>query len=420
MNMIGHSDFVTAIRATKRQHRQTAIALVLGAAALLAVGVAKFGGNGAPAQAAPPPPAVSVAVPLLRQVDEWDDYIGRFAPSKAVDIRPRVSGALTGIFFKDGEIVKQGQLLFRIDPRPFAAALAEARAREASAASSVLLAKSALARSTRLIADEAVSAEEIDTLRANLRAAEAAVGAARAQVTARALDVEFTEVRAPITGRVSDRRADVGNLVAGGEAASATLLTTVYALDPIYFSFDGSEALYLKARRDGDATKDRVEIQLQDETGYRWKGRIDFSDNRLDPGAGTIRGRAIVANPGYFLTPGMFGNMRLASGATRTALLVPDSAIGTDQARKVVQVVGPNNVVATRTVVLGPVIDGLRIVRSGLTASDRVVVQGLQNATPGGSVTPRDTTVAAIAATEPPAVSDAAAPIAAQATFAAR
>ena len=313
--------------------------------------------------------------------------------------------------------MKQGQLLFRIDPRPFAAALAEARAKEASALSSVQLAKSALARATRLIADEAVSAEEIDTLRANLRAAEAAVGATRAQVTARALDVEFTEVRSPITGRVSDRRADVGNLVAGGEASSATLLTTVYALDPIYFSFDGSEALYLKARRDGDSTKDRVEIQLQDETGYRWKGKIDFSDNRLDPGAGTIRGRAIVANPGYFLTPGMFGNMRLASGATRAALLIPDTAIGTDQARKIVQIVDAKNIVSTRAVVLGPVIDGLRIVRSGLKPGDRVIVEGMQNAAPGAPVTPRTTTATAVASAEPVLTPDSAAPIAAQATF---
>ena len=417
MNMIGHSEFKQAIKAARTRHRRTAIAIALGTVALIGVGTAKFAGGTAPAAAAPPPPAVTVAVPLLRQVDEWDDYIGRFAPSKSVEIRPRVSGALTGIYFKDGEIVKQGQLLFRIDPRPFAAALAEAKAREASALSSVQLAKSALARATRLIADEAVSAEEIDTLRANLRAAEAAVGATRAQVTARALDVEFTQVRSPITGRVSDRRADVGNLVAGGEASSATLLTTVYALDPIYFSFDGSEALYLKARRDGDSAKDRVEIQLQDETDYRWKGKVDFSDNRIDPGAGTIRGRAIVANPGYFLTPGMFGSMRLASGATRAALLVPDSAIGTDQARKVVQVVGKDNVVITQAVVLGPVIDGLRIVRSGLKPSDRVVVQGMQNAAPGARVTPRTTTAAAIASADPVATADSAAPIAAQATF---
>ncbi|UAJ09096.1 efflux RND transporter periplasmic adaptor subunit [Glacieibacterium megasporae] len=412
-------DFARAIDIVRHRHRRTAIAVALASVALIGLGASKLIAHDPVVAAAPQPPAVTVALPVTRQVDEWDDYIGRFAPSKSVEIRPRVSGALTGIFFKDGEIVKQGQLLFRIDPRPFAAALAEARAKEANALSSVQLAKSALARATRLIADDAVSAEEIDTLRANLRAAEAAVGATQAQVTARALDVEFTEVRSPITGRISDRRADIGNLVAGGEASSATLLTTVYALDPIYFTFDGSEALYLKARRDGDAAKDRVEIQLQDESGYRWKGRIDFSDNRLDPGAGTIRGRAIIANPGYFLTPGMFGNMRLASGATRAALLIPDTAIGTDQARKVVQIVGKDNIVATRAVVLGPVIDGLRIVRSGLAPGDRVIVEGVQNATPGSPVTPRTASAATIASAAPVQSPDSAAPIAAQATFSA-
>ncbi|GGE03287.1 MexE family multidrug efflux RND transporter periplasmic adaptor subunit [Polymorphobacter glacialis] len=417
MNMTVQSDFSRAIDRARRRPNRVGVAIILGTTALIAIGAAKLAGSAAPAQAALPPPGVTVAVPLVRQVNEWDDYIGRFAPSKSVEIRPRVSGALTGIFFTDGEIVRQGQLLFRIDARPFAAALAEAKARESSALSSVQLAHSALARATRLIADEAVSAEEIDTLRAALRAAEAAVGAARAQVTARALDVEFTEVRSPITGRISDRRADIGNLVAGGEANSATLLTTVYALDPIYFSFDGSEALYLKAHRGGDATNDRVEIQLQDETGYRWKGRVDFSDNRIDPGAGTIRGRAIIANPGYFLTPGMFGNMRLASGPTRSALLVPDSAIGTDQARKTVQVVGADNIVAIHPVVLGPVIEGLRIVRSGLKPTDRVIVQGMQNAIPGAPVTPKTTTAAASA--DDTMTLDSTAPIAAQATFAA-
>ncbi len=419
MKMAAQSDFARAIDVVRHRHRRTAIAVALASVALIGLGASKLVASDPVVAAAPPPPAVTVALPVTRQVEEWDDYIGRFAPSKSVEIRPRVSGALTGIFFKDGEIVRQGQLLFRIDPRPFAAALAEARAKEASALSSVQFAKSALARATRLIADDAVSAEEIDTLRANLRAAEAAVGATRAQVTARALDVEFTEVRSPITGRISDRRADIGNLVAGGEASSATLLTTVYALDPIYFSFDGSEALYLKARRDGDAAKDRVEIQLQDESGYRWKGRIDLSDNRLDPGAGTIRGRAIIANPGYFLTPGMFGNMRLASGATRAALLIPDTAIGTDQARKVVQIVGKDNIVATRAVVLGPVIDGLRIVRSGLAPGDRVIVEGMQNATPGSPVTPRTASATTIASAAPVQSPDSAAPIAAQATFSA-
>lgn len=384
------------------------IALVAGVGARLVQG-------DAPA-AVPPPPLVTVALPLQRDVTEWDDYVGRFAPSKAVELRPRVSGALTGIYFQDGSVVRKGQLLFRIDPRPFQAALAEARARDASARSALLLARSALARATRLIADEAVAAAEVDELRAGVRAAEAAVAGAQAQVRARALEVEFTEVRAPIGGRISDRRVDVGNLVAGGDAGSATLLTTVYALDPIYFAFDGSEALYLKSRRAGGDAGGAVEIRLQDEPGYRWRGRIDFSDNGI--ASGTIRGRAVIANPDYFLTPGMFGNMRLASAGTHRALLVPDSAIVADQARKTVQVVGRGNVVTLKPVELGPLVDGLRVIRSGLSPADRVVIAGIQNAMPGAPVRPRLGRADVVRAAAPAPQNRA--PIASQATFAAR
>src|SRR5207237_1185531 len=188
----------------------------------------------------------------------------------------------------------------------------------------------------------AISAGEVDQLRARVQAAEAAVAAADARVREKALDMEFAHVRAPITGRISDRRVDPGNQIAGGEGSTGSLLTTINALDPIYFTFDGSEALFLKAQRARAAGADAspVEIKLQDETGYRWKGRLDFTDNGLDPRSGTIRGRAILRNGNYFLTPGMFGNMRLASGETRRALLVPDAAVQTDQARKILLVVG--------------------------------------------------------------------------------
>ena len=187
-----------------------------------------------------------------------------------------------------------------------------------------------------LIADEAVSAGEVDSLRAKLQAAQAALAAADARVRVRALDVEFTQVRAPIAGRISDRKVDAGNQVAGGEGTNGTVLTTINALDPIYFTFDGSEALYLKTQRarQPGAAPAAVEIQLQDETEHRWKGRLDFTDNGLDQRSGTIRGRAVLSNANYFLTPGMFGNMRLASGGKAPALLVPDTAIQTDQARR--------------------------------------------------------------------------------------
>jgi len=340
------------------------------------------------APAAPPPPTVTVATPLVRDVTEWDDYVGRFAPSRSVEIRPRVSGQVTGVHFRDGDYVRAGQLLYTIDQRPFAAALAEARADVASARSALALARSDLSRATRLIDDEAVSAGEVDALKARVQSAQAALAAAEARVRARALDVEFTQVRAPIAGRASDRRVDPGNLVAGGEGSSATLLTTINALDPIYFVFDASEALYLKTLRGRDRQDGQVsvEIRLQDESDYRWKGRLDFTDNGLDPGSGTIRGRAILSNPDYFLTPGMFGNMRLSSGGDARALLVPDEAVQTDQARKLVLVVDAGGQVVARPVEIGPLVNGLRVIRSGIGPADRIVISGLMSAMPGSKV----------------------------------
>lgn len=388
-----------------------AAALAVGGAAFLAVEY-----RAAPAAVAPPPAAVTVAAPLVRQVTEWDDYVGRFAPSQTVEVRPRVSGAVVAIHFRDGTIVHKGDLLFTIDPRPFAAALAEARANVASARSTLLLARSDYARAARLTGDEAISAGEMDSLRAHVSAGEAGLAGAEARVRARALDLEFTQVRAPITGRISDRRADIGNLVSG-EGTTATLLSTINALDPIYFIFDGSEALYLKGLRNrAAAIASPIEIRLQDEADYRWKGRIDFSDNGLDQHSGTIRTRAVLANPNYFLTPGMFGNMRLASGGTRQALLVPDDAVQTDQARKTLLVVGRDDTVSVKAVELGPVVDGLRIIRSGITAADRIVIDGTQSAMPGAKVSPHAGRIAAGASAATPVT----APISSQATFAAR
>lgn len=374
-----------------------------------------FGGDKAKADSQPLP-VVTVSQPIEQNVVLWDDYVGRFEASQAVEIRPRVSGALTSIHFKDGDIVRKGQLLFTIDPRPFAASLAESRARVASAATALTLARSELARANRLIADQAVSAEEVDSLRAAVQSAEAALAAARAQVQAKRLDVEFTQVRAPISGRVSDRRVDIGNLVSGDSAASATVLTTINALDPIYFSFDGSEALYLKQRRQKEGS-DHVEIRLQDEADYKWKGKVDFTDNALDNGSGTIRGRAVISNPEYFLTPGMFGNMRLASGGAQKALLVPDAAVVTDQARKVVYVVtGKDGSVEARPVEAGPLVNGLRVIRSGLTRADRVVISGVQFA----ATSPKVQTMAGkIEAAAPAPAATALAPVASQATLAA-
>ena len=358
---------------------------------VLAAGVALGRPSSAPVAAAPPPPTVTAANPILRQVAEWDEYSGRFEASRSVEVRPRVSGAITGVHFTDGSVVRQGQLLFTIDGRPFTAALAEARAAAQGASSDLALARADLDRALRLVDVGAVSRSEIDRLQARVQAGQASLAAANARIQSRSLDVGFTQVRAPISGRISDRRIDAGNLVLGGAGGEATLLTTINALDPIYFTFDASEALFLKARRarEGGAAPSAVEIRLQDEPDYRWRGRLDFTDNGLDTRSGTIRLRAVVRNNGQFLAPGMFGNMRLASRGTAPALLVPDAAVQTDQARKVVLVVGPDGSVTPRPVVLGPVLDGLRVVRSGLRPDDRVVISGGQLAMPGTKVNVR-------------------------------
>lgn len=356
--------------------------------AIVGIGVLALGRQAPVANAAMTPPTVSTSIPLSREINEWDAYIGRFEPSRTVDIRPRVSGQIVAVHFADGAIVRRGELLFTIDRRPFAAALAEADANLASARSELALARADAQRADNLVGDDAVSKSELDRLHARVQASIAAVAGAQARVSARSLELEFTEVRAPIAGRVSYRRVDPGNLIASGEGASGTLLTTVNALDPIYFVFDASEALYLKAQRakQSGAKTSAIEVRLQDEADYRWRGALDFTDNGLDPRSGTIRLRAVVPNPDLFLTPGMFGNMRLASSGTTTALLVPDAAIQTDQARKVVLTVSKEGVVEAKPVVLGPVVDGLRIVRSGLASTDSVVIGGVQMATPGGKV----------------------------------
>jgi RND family efflux transporter MFP subunit len=381
---------------------------------LLAVwlGLKLWGGS---SEAAPPPPSVvTVATPLSAMVTDWDDYTGRFEASQAVEVRPRVSGQLVGVHFKDGDVVRKGQLLFTIDPRPFAAQLAEVRAQVASASTALTLARADLARAQRLIADEAVSALVVDSLRAKVQSSLAPLAAAQAQVRSRALNVEFTRIVAPVTGRVSDRRVDVGNLVAGDSAASATILTTINALDPIYFSFDGSEALYLKQRRQ-NAGAQEVEIRLQDETGYNWRGRVDFTDNAIENGSGTIRARAVIANPNYFLVPGMFGNMRMGSGAAHQALLVPDAAVVTDQARKVVYVVGKDGTGTAKPVQVGALVDGLRVIRSGIKPSDRIIIQGTQFVQPGAPLKP---VAGQIVPSKPPAVAAVSAPAASQATLA--
>ncbi|SFR81814.1 efflux RND transporter periplasmic adaptor subunit [Sphingomonas jatrophae] len=404
----------TGVASETRARRRRLAWLALPAGGLLLFGAYRLT-SGDPVAAPPPPPSVTVSAPLVRQVAEWDDYVGRFEASQAVEIRPRVSGALESIRFKDGDVVRKGQLLFTIDPRPFVASLREAQARAQSAVTALALARSELKRAERLVADQAVSAEEVDSLRARAQSAVAALAAARAQVEARRLDVEFTQVRAPISGRISDRRVDIGNLVSGDSASSATVLTTINALDPIYFAFDGSEALYLKQRRAKQGAAE-VQVRLQDETGYRWQGRVDFVDNAIDRGSGTIRGRAVIRNPDYFLTPGMFGNMRMGEGGYAQALLVPDAAVVTDIGRKTVFVVEGGKAVA-KPVTAGPLVAGLRVIRGGLKPTDRVIISGTQNAQPGAPVS---ATAGRIEAAPEAPDTPASGPAASQATLAAR
>jgi multidrug efflux system membrane fusion protein len=370
-------------------------------------------GGGKPAAQAMPPAQVTVALPLQRAIVEYDEFTGRFEPSRTVEVRPRVSGQLRAVHFRDGDYVRQGQLLFTLDPRPFQAALTEAQARVQAARASSRLAEVQLGRAQRLLPKGFVSRDSFDIRQAASNSARADIAAAEAIVRQRALDLEFTQVRAPISGRISDRRADPGTLLAGGNGGEATLLTTINAVDPIYFSFDVSEALLLKAQRErGVGAAQSVEIRLQDEADYRWRGTVDFTDNGIARDSGTIRTRALIANPDGFLVPGVFGSMRLAGRRTVNALLVPDSAVVTDQAGKIVMTIGKNGQPQPVPVTVGPVIDGLRVIRGGLAPDARVVIRGHQRIFPGapikatmGRIVPEPAKTGGPAAAPPPASS---------------
>jgi RND family efflux transporter MFP subunit len=325
----------------------------------------------------PPAPQVTVSVPLVRQVQDWDDFTGRFEATQDVEVRARVGGYVQGVHFRDGQYVQRGQLLFTLDPRPAQAALAAARAQLSQAQAQLTLANAELARAETLLASQAVSQAEVDTRRGAVQTATAAVASANAAIRARQLDVEFTRVTAPIAGRVSDRRVDAGNLVAGG-SSQADVLTTIVSSSPIYFTFDGSEAVLLKYQRQARNGAAPIQIRLQDEAGFSRAGRLDFTDNAVDTSSGVIRLRAVVPNADGFLKPGMFGQARLAGTGAYNAMLVPDAAVATDAARRVVYVVAADGSVAPRPVQLGPLVDGLRVVRSGLNATDRVIISGLQ------------------------------------------
>lgn len=349
-----------------------------------------------------PSPSVTVAKPEAREIMEWDEYTGRFTAVEGVEIRPRVTGYLEKVHFKDGQTVKQGALLFTIDPRPLQAALDNARGQRRQVQARVELARANVERSKPLREAEAISQEEFDSRQEELAAAEAALGSAQAAERAAEIDLGFTEIRAPIGGRVSDARADAGNLVSNGQ----TVLTTIVSLDPIHFEFIASEQDYLRyvrlneqgARRSSREVANPVLVKLEDEAEFVHEGRMDFVDNAVDASTGTMRGRAILRNNQGLFTPGQFGRIRLLGSNKYEAILLPDAAINSDQADKFVLVVGEDDVVQYRKVKLGPLVEGLRVIREGLTKDDRVVIKGVQRAFPGQKVTLEETTIAAAVA----------------------
>jgi membrane fusion protein, multidrug efflux system len=345
-----------------------------------------------------PVPSVTVAHPLAETVPRWDEFTGRFAAVQRVELRPRVSGAIEKIHFTDGQIVKAGDLLFTIDPRPYQIAVDSARAEVARMQAQTAMLSKDTARGESLVGGGAITRRDLDQRRGGSDSARAQLLGAEASLHNAELNLEWTQVRAPIGGRVSDRRIDIGNLVQAG----TTLLTTIVKLDPIHFEFDVSEADFLHYARTGagrqKASQTAAFVRLADENDWKRSGMIDFVDNQLNARSGTIRVRALLDNKDFFLTPGAFGRVRVNAG-NLSALLVPDAAIVSDQTSKIVYVVTPDQKVATKPVTLGPLHKGLRVVTSGLEPGDLVITAGLANpmVRPGATVAPADGVIATLA-----------------------
>jgi len=371
--------------------RFAALALVL-APALAACGDSQ---RAAPA---PPPPTVTVANPVQRNIIDYDEYVGRFVAVDSVEVRARVSGYLERVHFNDGQIVKQGDLLFTIDKRPFQNALDQARANLTLARSNLTYTESDLARGKQLVRDKTITDQVFEQRAQAKRNAEASVLANEAAVRQTELDLQFTELRAPVTGRIGDRRVTPGNLITGGTGGSTTLLATIVSLDPIRLEFTFDEAAYLRYERfsrSGREVTSRegsviVSLKLIDEADFVHRGYMDFVDNVIDKTSGTIRGRAVFSNTEEMFTPGMFARVRVPGSPAYPALLVPDSAIASEQARKYALVVDSENTAQMRYVTLGQLVDNLRVVKDGLKPDDRIVVNGMMRARPGAKVTPED------------------------------
>jgi len=364
--------------------------VLLAAASAAALLVSACARNVAAQQQAAMVPQVTVATAISRKVTEFDEFTGRFEAVERVEVRPRVSGYISSVNFTDGNEVKKGEVLFVIDPRPYVAERDRARAQLAQARSQLALAKSERERAAKLLGQHAISQEELDTRTAGDEQAQASVAAAKAALDSAELNLEFTRVTAPIAGRISRALVTSGNFVSNGQ----TLLTTLVSLDPIYVTFDGDEQAYLRYGKlartsvhgDSSGARNPVVVGLANESGYPHQGAMVFVDNALDPATGTIRSRALLDNHERLFTPGLFARIRLLDSSQHDAVLVNDSAIGTDQTVRYVLVVGADNKVAYRPVQLGPVIDGLRVVQSGLTAGETIVVNGLQRVRPGAQV----------------------------------
>lgn len=353
------------------------------------------------ASAAPPPMPVTVAKPLVKEIVEWDEFTGQFAPVDSVEIRSRVSGYLESIHFADGQIVQKDDLLFVIDPRPFEISLASAQAALASAQARVNLAQQQLDRAEKLKKSDFVSQSTFDERLEELQSASADAEVARAAINAANLNLTYTRITAPITGRIGTHEVSIGNLVTGGESGNTTRLTTVVSLDPIHLTFDVSEADFLAYQRavaEGRlrSTRDAnlgVSAHLMDESDWSMQGEIDFVNNEVDRTAGTIRARAVFPNSEGLVTPGQFGRIRIPGSDLYAAILIPDSAILSDQSQKIVMSVAPDGTVVPKVIRPGPGYEGLRIVREGLTADDVIIIDGLMRARPGARVEPQPGTI---------------------------
>jgi len=388
MNLKMNFHLITAIRTPLRR--------LFRAVCIIAGIICSWTPISATAQLAGAAPVVSVAHPIFKQVTEWDEFTGRFIAAQRVEVRARVSGYLQSVHFVEGQLVEAGQLLFTIDKRPFAANAEGARADVQSSVTGLKRAQLEFERAQRLQSSRAMSKETMEERRATRDSAKAEVAAARAKQRTAELDVGYTEIRSPLAGRSSDIKVDVGNVISGG-AANSTILTTIVSLDPIELEFEGSESEMLRYMRTSLAYRkptstenaNPVQARLIDEEGWPHRGFVSFLDNQLDFDTGTIRARATFPNKDLLFIPGMFARLRMFAQEKHDAVLIPDDIVVSDQARKMVMVVGADNLIEPRIVELGPIVQGLRVVREGLTVEDRVVVNGILRARPGATVTPK-------------------------------